>query len=75
MARLGIWYLVCCYSEVYQVKIRFISWLTDLINHLNQLMTMNDLLETMQIFFFSRDQKDTINVHEWMDVYSRVWAQ
>lgn len=52
MARLGIWYLVCCYSEVYQVKIRFISWLTDLINHLNQLMTMNDLLETMQIFFF-----------------------
>ncbi len=30
-------------------------------------MTMNDLLETMQIFFFSRDQKDTINVHMFMN--------
>lgn len=75
MAQLGIWYLVCCCSKVYQVETagrpadqpskpandrKWQGW-----NH-----------ATMQIFFFSAGIKQMLSMftYSWMDVYARVWA-
>lgn len=49
-----------------------------LINHLNQLMTTTDLLETMQKIFLAGIKKILslfTFMNGWMDVYAKVWAQ